>query len=104
MFEQVFSNAVKYTKQGGITIYADDSALYVEDTGIGIREDDIPRIFEKGYTGLNGRLDQRATGIGLYLAKTTADKLNISISVQSQSGVGSKFALSFPPNERKMFD
>ena len=104
LFEQIFSNAVKYTKQGGITIYADDSALYVEDTGIGIREDDIPRIFEKGYTGLNGRLDQRATGIGLYLAKTTADKLNISISVQSQSGVGSKFALSFPPNERKMFD
>ena len=104
LFEQIFSNAVKYTKQGGITIYADDSALYVEDTGIGIREDDIPRIFEKGYTGLNGRLDQRATGIGLYLAKTTADKLNIRISVQSQSGVGSKFGLTFPPDERKMFD
>ena len=104
LFEQIFSNAVKYTKHGGITIYADDSTLYVEDTGIGIREDDIPRIFEKGYTGLNGRLDQRATGIGLYLAKTTADKLNIRISVQSQSGVGSKFGLTFPPDERKMFD
>lgn len=62
------------------------------------------RVYLKRHTGLNGRLDQRATGIGLYLAETTADKLNISISVQSQSGVGSKFALSFPPNERKMFD
>ena len=55
---------MKYTKEGGIHIYMNDSRLVIEDSGIGIRSEDLPRIFEKGYTGYNGRVDQRASGIG----------------------------------------
>ena len=77
IIEQLLSNAVKYTPEGGtVTISADDrKQLSVTDTGIGISPEDLPRIFEKGYTGYNGRLDKKSTGIGLYLCKTAADKL-----------------------------
>ena len=65
MLEQLLSNALKYTKKGTIRIYGGNGFLYIEDTGIGIAPEDLPRIFEKGYTGYNGRRDKMSTGIGL---------------------------------------
>ncbi|RYD05275.1 hypothetical protein N752_10795 [Desulforamulus aquiferis] len=72
VIEQILSNALKYTNGGKISIYIVDEErklLVIEDTGIGIAEEDLPRVFEKGFTGYNGRMDKKATGIGLYLCK-----------------------------------
>lgn len=80
---QVISNALKYTNTGGVEIYADGNTLCVRDTGIGISPEDMPRIFEKGYTGLNGRIDERASGIGLYLCDRVCKKLGHRISAES---------------------
>ena len=93
---QLLSNSVKYTHTGGVRIYMEGSALVLEDTGIGIRKEDLPRIFEKGYTGYNGRMDTRASGIGLYLVKRTADALGIRINVTSELGKGTRVTLHFP--------
>ncbi len=65
--------------------------IIIEDTGIGIRKEDLPRIFEKGYTGYNGRIEKKSTGIGLYLSRRAADKLSHKLSVTSEIGTGSKF-------------
>ena len=68
MVEQILSNALKYTKSGSVSIYLEqEGVLVIKDTGIGISAEDLPRIMEKGYTGYNGRIDKRSTGIGLYL-------------------------------------
>ena len=93
IIEQLLSNAVKYTQEGGtVTITVDDKKqLSVTDTGIGISQEDLPRIFEKGYTGYNGRLDKKSTGIGLYLCRTAADKLGHRLLAQSEPGEGSRF-------------
>lgn len=101
--EQVLSNAVKYTQSGGIRIYMQGRLLVIEDSGIGIRPEDLPRIFTKGYTGYNGRLDNRASGIGLYLAKKAADALRISLRVESQPGKGTKVLFSFPNPDTDIF-
>ncbi len=104
VLEQLISNALKYTPGGEISIYQAEAAeagkepakrllLVIEDTGIGIAAEDLPRIFEKGYTGLNGRADKRSTGIGLYLCKRILDKLNIRIWVESRLGKGTKVYL-----------
>ncbi len=77
-------------------IYA---CLVIEDSGIGIRQEDLPRIFEKGFTGFNGRLDRKSTGIGLYLCKEILKKLAIPIQVESEAGTGTKVSLYF--QERK---
>jgi signal transduction histidine kinase len=102
MLGQLLSNAVKYTKTGGVRIYMDGGALVVEDTGIGIRREDLPRIFEKGYTGYNGRIDNRASGIGLYLVKRTANVLNIQVSVESELGIGTRVRMTFPKRDEFM--
>lgn len=88
--EQLLSNALKYTAAYGVVrIYTkQDSMLCIEDTGVGIAKADLPRIFDKGFTGFNGRLDQRATGLGLYLAKAALDKLGHGISIDSKEGKG----------------
>ena len=92
--EQILSNAVKYTQQGSVTIRVEgDRQLVIEDTGIGIAAEDIPRIFEKGYTGENGRLGKKSTGIGLYLSQMAAKKLGHTISVESIPGEGSSFKI-----------
>jgi len=96
---QLLSNSVKYTKAGGVRVYMDGGALVVQDTGIGIRKEDLPRIFEKGYTGYNGRMDSRASGIGLYLAKRAADALSIQIGVDSVLGEGTRVRLTFPERD-----
>ena len=93
---QLLSNSVKYTHTGGVRIYMEQNALVVEDTGIGIRKEDLPRIFEKGYTGYNGRMDTRASGIGLYLVKRAADALGIRVEVASELGKGTRVSLRFP--------
>jgi len=90
---QLLSNSIKYTKQGKISIYLERGCLTLADTGIGIREEDLPRIFEKGFTGYNGRLDKQATGIGLYLAKRVLDGLGIEIKAESREGEGTKMKL-----------
>ena len=75
--EQILSNALKYTKSGSVSIYLEqEGVLVIKDTGIGISAEDLPRIMEKGYTGYNGRIDKRSTGIGLYLCKKVMDKLH----------------------------
>ena len=96
ILEQLLSNAVKYTNEGGVKICMESGRLVIEDSGIGIRPEDLPRIFEKGYTGYNGRVDTRASGVGLYLTRQVADALAIRIDVRSQLGHGTRVALSFP--------
>lgn len=96
ILEQLLSNAIKYTYQGGITISYEHKTLNITDTGIGIRQEDIERIFDKGFTGYNGRLDKKASGIGLYLTKKVADSLALKISITSQVGKGTTASIQFP--------
>lgn len=103
IIEQILSNALKYTPAGGIRICMEGRALVIQDSGIGIRPEDLPRIFTKGYTGYNGRLDNRASGIGLYLAKKAADALSMTIHITSQVGVGTKVSLLFPNPDTNIF-
>lgn len=94
VLEQLLSNALKYTRAGSITIYSPGKdVLCIEDTGIGIAPENLPRIFDKGYTGYNGRIDQRASGIGLYLCKRVCDKLGVGISAESLPGEGTRMYL-----------
>ena len=88
VIEQVISNALKYTSEGTVKIYMEGDVLCIKDTGIGIEQSDIPRIFEKGFTGFNGRKDRTASGIGLYLCKRICDSLSHGISVESEVGKG----------------
>lgn len=93
ILEQLISNALKYTPSGTITVSVRDGVLSVSDTGIGIAPEDLPRIFEKGYTGANGRLNDKSSGLGLYLCGEAASLLNIPITAESQPGQGSSFSL-----------
>lgn len=94
VLEQIISNALKYTRDGGIKIYMrDNDTLCIEDSGIGIAPQDLPRIFENGYTGYNGHADKKASGIGLYLCKRICDRLGIKISAKSELGVGTTVEL-----------
>ena len=89
VLEQVLSNALKYTKSGEIEITLEEpKTVCIRDTGIGIAPEDINRIFEKGYTGCNGRTDKKASGIGLYLCRQICGKLGHTITAQSQVGKG----------------
>lgn len=100
IIEQILSNAVKYTDKGGVTItVSGDKKLTVADTGIGISAEDLPRIFEKGYTGFTGREENKSTGLGLYLCKKTADKLGIEISAFSEIGKGTEFTIDLAREE-----
>lgn len=109
VIEQVLSNALKYTKNGSISLYGVDedgrrvtekcSYLVIEDTGIGIEESDLPRIFERGFTGYNGRLGNKSTGIGLYLCRQIMDRLGLSIRVESKQNEGTKVFLGIVQEE-----
>lgn len=97
LIEQLLSNAVKYTKKGGVRIYArSGEEIVVEDTGIGIPESDLPRIFERGFTGYNGRMHQKSTGIGLYLCRQAAAGLGIVIRAESDVGKGTRMMIRLP--------
>lgn len=89
VIEQILSNALKYTRKGSIKIYMNENMmLCIEDTGIGIAPEDLPRIFEKGYTGYNGRNDKKASGLGLYLCKRICKNLDTGITVLSEIDKG----------------
>ena len=88
VIEQVFSNSLKYTHSGKISIYAEGETLVIEDTGIGIRAEDLPRVCEKGYTGASGRADKKSTGIGLFLVKSILTRLGHGLEITSKVGVG----------------
>ena len=126
MIGQILSNALKYTRTGGIRIYlekklsldtddvsisirndgcnkVENLTLVIEDTGIGIRAEDIPRIFEKGYTGVNGRDDNRATGIGLYLSNKIMRKLGHRLYITSTEGKGTKVFFEFSGKDLDMY-
>lgn len=103
VIEQLITNALKYTHKGSITIsleyYRNKHWLVIEDTGIGIRGEDLPRIFEKGFTGYNGRLGKKSTGIGLYLCKQILDKLSHNIEVFSELGKGTRVCIDVSTRE-----
>ena len=83
--EQVLSNALKYTPQGSVSIYMEpEGVLCIRDTGIGVAPEDLPRVFEKGYTGYNGRSHRKASGLGLYLCREILTRLGHSVSAESQ--------------------
>lgn len=93
VIEQLFSNSLKYTHSGKISIYASGESLIIEDSGIGIRAEDLPRVCEKGYTGAVGRADKQSTGIGLFLSKSILTKLGHSFLIESKVGVGTRVTI-----------
>ncbi len=102
VLEQIISNALKYTPEGKISIYAETpETLCIKDTGIGIDPSDLPRIFEQGYTGKNGRADKHASGLGLYLCGSVCKKLGHTITVESEPGKGTTVKLGL---SRKKLD
>ena len=100
---QVLTNALKYTPAGGcITVrMAEKDVLEIADTGVGIRAEDVPRVFERGFTGHLGRVQEKSTGIGLYLCRVICDKLGHSISLSSVLGKGTTVRIDM---RRKRFD
>ena len=94
ILEQILSNALKYTARGTVSIYLEQPmTLVIQDTGIGIAKQDLPRLFTCGYTGLNGRLDKNATGIGLFLCRRICENLQHTIKLDSVSGQGTTVRL-----------
>lgn len=101
LFEQLLSNALKYTEEGQIDIYWEERSLILKDRGIGIPEEDLPRVFEMGYTGYNGRIHKKSTGVGLALCERIAKELSLEIKLDSKVGEGTKVQILFPPNQIK---
>lgn len=99
ILEQFISNAVKYTPAGSVTVTVSEKELTVSDTGIGIAAEDLPRIFEKGYTGNNGRLGEKSSGLGLYLAGKAASLLALQLRAESEPGKGSRFTIELPEKQ-----
>ena len=103
IINQILQNAAKYAKQDNkeIEIYAREEkervVLFIKDNGIGIKEKEIPYVFEKGFTGENGRMiGKKSTGIGLYLCKKLCDKLQLGIELNSQKDIGTEVKIVFP--------
>lgn len=91
VFSQILDNAIKYNKKGGrITISIQENQVLIEDTGMGILKEDLPRLFEEGFTGYNGHEHQKATGLGLYMAKKILNSLELEIAVDSQIDRGTQ--------------
>src|SRR5699024_4429338 len=95
MIEQLLSNALKYTKKGDIWVAFDEKTkqLTIKDNGIGICEEDLPKIFDKGYAGMNGQLETKSSGIGLYLVQLISKRLEQPVHVESELGKGTTFTL-----------
>lgn len=94
---QILDNAIKYSKeQGKIRIEITDGRISISDNGIGILEEDLPRLFEEGFTGFNGHENQKATGLGLYMTKQILDSLNLAISITSQVDKGTQVTIALP--------
>lgn len=105
ILHQIIGNAVKYSEAGTgkvkISTVQEGKVLrlVIEDNGIGIVDRDLNRVWEKGFTGENGRLYNKSTGIGLYLCKSLCEKLGLGISLDSQAGEGTRVAILFPAEE-----
>ena len=103
VIEQVLSNALKYTPSGSITIsLVGEKTLRIEDTGIGIAPSDLPRIFENGYTGFNGRTDKKASGIGLYLCRRVCNNLGHTITANSTVDMGTAIDIDLTQTKLEM--
>ena len=102
VMEQLLSNALKYAPGGTVSIYLEGpEQLVIADDGIGIAPEDLPRIFEKGFTGLNGRRTRKTTGIGLYLCHEILTRLGHTITITSKPGQGTQVHLGL---HRQEFD
>lgn len=107
LLEQILSNSLKYTASGTISIYAapeKEGVLVIEDTGIGIRPEDLPKIFNKGYSGFNGRLHEKSTGLGLFLSKKICERLGHRLDIESEPGKGTRVLIHMLRNEIEVFD
>lgn len=97
MIEQILNNSLKYAKGNDIYIYFDQitNELVIHDTGIGISESDLPKIFDKGYSGFNGMLDEKSSGVGLYVVRNISRRLNQKVSVNSKLNEYTIFKIKF---------
>ncbi|MGN1297134.1 MAG: ATP-binding protein [Clostridia bacterium] len=111
ILNQIIQNSVKYKRKDNnleIEIYGkkgkENVILYIKDNGIGIKKEESARVFEKGFTGTNGRMsNKKSTGIGLYLCKKLCDKLGIAIELNSIQNEGTEVRLVFPQNSYSSF-
>ena len=112
ILNQIIQNSIKYMKketEKEIEIYSkkgiDKVILYITDNGIGIKEEEIKKVFDKGFTGTNGRMsNKKSTGIGLYLCKKLCDKLGINIALESKENEGTIVKIIFPQNSYTSFE
>ncbi len=112
ILNQILQNSIKYRKaniQSKIEIYAEKFkekiVLHIKDNGIGIKSGEVERVFEKGFTGTNGRLsNKKSTGIGLYLCKKLCDKLGIGIKIESVQNEGTEVIIIFPNSSYVQLD
>ncbi len=99
---QILDNALKYTPSGSISISTKGDSLIIADTGIGIAPEDLPRVFQKGYTGYNGRYDRKSTGIGLYICKRVLNKLGHEIEIKSELKKGTEVIITFKNEKQEL--
>lgn len=99
LLEQLISNAVKYTPSGRIAIFLEEDDLIVQDTGIGIASSDLERVFDRGFSGYNGRRTQQSSGLGLYLSKRIATELGYGLTLASQVGKGTQVRIRLKQEE-----
>lgn len=107
ILEQLLSNSLKYTASGTISIYMDsekEQTLIIEDTGAGIRSEDLPKIFNKGYSGLNGRLHEKSTGLGLFLTRKICKRLGHDLTIESDLGKGTRVSINLARQQLALFD
>ena len=95
VIEQILSNSLKYTNEGGIEIYMDGQDLCIKDTGIGIKNSDVLRVFERGFSGYNGRMTEQSSGLGLYLTQKISQELGHQIHIESELGQGTTVRIKF---------
>ena len=95
VIEQILSNSLKYTNEGGIEIFMDGQELCIKDTGIGIKNSDRLRVFERGFSGYNGRMTQQSSGLGLYLSQKIIQELGHQIRIESELGKGTTVRIQF---------
>ena len=95
VIEQILSNSLKYTNEGGIEIYMDGQDLCIKDTGIGIKNSDVLRVFERAFSGYNGRMTQQSSGLGLYLTQKISQELGHQIRIESELGQGTTVRIKF---------
>ena len=107
LLEQLLSNSLKYTASGTISIYMDsekEQTLIIKDTGAGIRPEDLPKVFNKGYSGLNGRLHEKSTGLGLFLSRKICKRLGHELTIESELGKGTRAEINMARKELAVFD